>query len=227
MAEELNKRTPPYIPYRTFETFINGLADTSVPGKIDGSLLLNMSGSTRSGLMMALRYLGLVDENDNTKPALEKLAHAKGEERKTQLAAMMSAYGFLPNLDLKRATPAQLAEAIGKEGAGGGTREKAVAFFLRAAEAGGVEVSPHILKRKHAVNGGLRRIKRLPTKRKSDPPPLPPGHERTGTAGAVARTPYEVLMHDIYDPKAMKPGSEEEKAVFTLVRFLKSREVGA
>lgn len=38
------------------------------------------------------------------------------------------------------------------------------------------------------------------------------------------RSPYEVLMPDIYDPKAMKPNSEEEKAIFTLARYLRSKK---
>jgi len=230
MAEEPTKRTPPYIPYKTFENFLNGLAEATVPTQIDNSLLRNMSGSTRSGLVVALRYFGLVDQNSITYPALEKLAHAKADERKAQLAGLLSSsYGFLKNMDLKRSTPQQLAEAIGLEGASGGTRDKAVAFFLKAAEAAGVEVSPHILKRKHSIT--LKRGKRLPGVRKSDgvkprEPKLkvnsnpPPAHLK-------GRTPYEVLMHEIYDPKSMTSGSEEEKAVFTLARFLKSREVGA
>jgi hypothetical protein len=227
MTEDTSKRTPPYIPYKTFDNFIKGLEDTGVPHKIDGSLLRNMSGSTRSGLMVALRYLGLVDENDNIRPALEKLVDSDSEGRKAQLKSLMSAsYGFLSTLDLKRATPAQLADAIGQEGASGGTRDKAVSFFLRVAEDAGIEISAHILKRKHAVSG-LRRVKRLPIKRKGGSESKTPSKPPAMPQGTTTKTPYEVLMHDIYDPAAMQPGSEEEKAVFTLARFLKSREAGA
>jgi hypothetical protein len=43
---------------------------------------------------------------------------------------------------------------------------------------------------------------------------------------AANRTAYDVLMNDIYDPSEMKEGSAEEKAVFTLARYLKSKEAG-
>ena len=41
------------------------------------------------------------------------------------------------------------------------------------------------------------------------------------------RTPYDVLMHDIYDPAGMPEGSSEEKAVFTLARYLKTKGTGS
>lgn len=151
MAEEESKRTPPYIPYKTFDSTLNGLADSAVPHRLDHTLLHNMSGTTRSGLMVGMRFLGLIDDDNNTKPILEKLAHAKGDARKAMLREIVqNSYGFMGTLDLMRATPGTLAEAVGKEGATGGTREKAVAFFLKVAEAAGIEVSPFILKRKHA-----------------------------------------------------------------------------
>jgi len=152
VPEQDGKQTPPYIPYATFDNFINGLGESGVPDQIDSSLMRTLSGSARSGLMVALRYLKLVDENGNTLEALEKLAKAKDAERATVLRALLgNAYGFLRTnrVDVSRATPAQLAEAIGEEGAGGGTRDKAVNFFLKAAEAASMAISPHILKGKH------------------------------------------------------------------------------
>src|SRR5437870_3194978 len=160
MAEAEDKRTPPYIPFKTFENFLNGLADTAVPRKIDNSLLRNMSGSARSGLMVALRYLDLIDADGNTHGMLEKVAHAKGDERKQLFLKIFgNAYGFVVrnSIDLKRATPGELTEAMGAEGATGGTRDKAVVFFIKACEASGFELSPHILARKHGGSGSKRK----------------------------------------------------------------------
>ena len=151
MAEQNGKKTPPYIPYATFDNFINGLGESAVPDKIDSSLMRNLSGSARSGLMVALRYLNLIDEDGNTIGPLEKLAKSQGAQRGEILSVVLAAaYSFLGSgdLDLTRATPAQLAEAIGAEGATGGTRDKAVGFFLKAAETAGIPLSPHILKGK-------------------------------------------------------------------------------
>jgi hypothetical protein len=179
MPEQNGKQTPPYIPYATFDNFINGLGESGVPDQIDSSLMRTLSGSARSGLMVTLRYLKLVDEDGNTLATLEKLAKAKDAARAPILKQLLTdAYSFLTSetrrVDISRATPAQLAEAIGEEGAGGGTRDKAVNFFLKAAEAAGMPISPHILKGKHARATPNRRPKKTSTKppkpkAKSDP----------------------------------------------------------
>lgn len=222
MAEENGKQTPPYIPYATFDNFLNSLAE-GVPDKIDSSLMRSLSGSTRSGLMVALRFLKLVDEEDNTFAALEKLAKAKDANRGPILRDLMEkSYSFLQQdaeegyLDLTRATPAQLAEAIGEEGASGGTRDKAVNFFLKAAEVAGIPISPHILKRKHAT-GSARRARRSSPKAAKKLAAAPHIETRTDTA----RTPYHVLMNEIYNPDDMS--KDQEQAVFTLARYLKTK----
>jgi len=48
-----------------------------------------LSGSARSGLLVALRFLKLIDENDNTLPALEKLANAKDKEKSKLLETLL------------------------------------------------------------------------------------------------------------------------------------------
>jgi hypothetical protein len=226
MADASERRIPPYIAFKSFEAFLNGLAGAPIPRKIDGSLLGGMSASTRSGLMMTLRYFALIDDEGNARPALEKLAHATDDGRRQALRELLSAYRFMGTLDLAHATPAQLAEAIGAEGATGGTREKCVAFFLKAAEAANVAVSAHILKRKHTPAGRRTRPKRAArpmatavvggSKLRHNP-----------LAAEAARSAYDVLMKEIYDPKTMKPNSEEEKAVFTLARYLATKRAAA
>ncbi len=229
MAEGNGRQTPPYIPYSTFDNFLNGLAE-GVPDKIDSSLMRNLSGSTRSGLMVTLRFLNLVDEEDNTFAALDKLAKAKDASRGPILRELMQkSYSFLRQpkddatefkyLDLSRATPAQLSEAIGEEGATGGTRDKAVNFFLKAAEVAGIPISPHILKRKHVrASPTAKRQKRPSHKTKKT------GAQEPDFGSIAPRSAYEILMNDIYDPAEMKEGSAEEKAVFVLARYLKRKE---
>ena len=39
MADEKDTKTPPYIPYKTFTSFISSLEESGVPHQIDFSLL--------------------------------------------------------------------------------------------------------------------------------------------------------------------------------------------
>jgi hypothetical protein len=232
MVDQNGRQTPPYISFATFENFINGLNESGVPDKIDSSLMRTLSGSARSGLMVALRYLRLIDEDNITLAALDKLAKAKSADRSGILREILTqAYGFLNKeapLDLGRATPAQLADAIGEEGATGGTRDKAVVFFLKSAEAAGIPISPHILKGKHARSSPTaKRIKRAVGKKPAAKPSVHSNDNPRDSETRVARSPYDVLMNEIYNPAEMKERSAEEKAVFTLARYLKSKGVEA
>jgi hypothetical protein len=220
MPEQAGKQTPPYIPFATFDNFINGLGESGVPDKIDSSLMRSFSGSTRSGLLVTLRYLKLIDENDNTLASLEKLAKSKNDDRATLLRTILvDAYGFLTRVDISRATPAQLAEAIGEEGAGGGTRDKAVNFFLKAAEAAGMPISPHILKGKHARSATpMRRAKRQvskPTKAKVQRDP--PAHNDNDNSAATKKLSEQVLA--ILDQEEL--ADDVEQSVWILLKYLR------
>ena len=58
------KRLPPYVSYRTFQAFVDGLQQV-IPARIDRSYWgERSSGSTGTQLMSALRFLGLIDVND-------------------------------------------------------------------------------------------------------------------------------------------------------------------
>lgn len=229
MADDKPAKTPPYFPWRTFESATSGFSSSGgVPSKLDRSVLSTMSGSGRSAFLVGLRFLNLLDENSHPLPLLEKYVSAEGESQKPILREILtSAYGFLSDnsFDLTRATASQLSEMMSKEGATSSTREKAVSFFLKAAEAGGISVSPHILKRKHTPSATAK-----PRATKAKKPQVNGTDDRHGVgrddgheAGRRQKSPYDVLMHDIYDPAAMKEGSPEEKAVFTLARFLRAK----
>jgi hypothetical protein len=217
MADEKDTKTPPYIPFKTFSSFISSLEESGVPHQIDSSLLPKMSGSNRSGLMGALRYLGLTSDNNNTNLSLEKLVSAKGPQRSAELKQVLQgAYGFLQDnkLDLKRATPALLSDAIEAEGATGGTKIKSVAFFLKAAKEAGIEVSPHILNRKH-INAAspTKRVKRAKstsgTGVKADQNPMVVTPERKLSEQVLA----------ILDTKGLD--KEVEAAVYKVLKHLR------
>ena len=62
MVNETNrKRLPPYISYRTFRNFLEGLQQ-GIPARIDRSYWGDrFSGSTGTQLLSGLRFLGLID----------------------------------------------------------------------------------------------------------------------------------------------------------------------
>lgn len=223
---------PPYVAYPSFKNMVGGFKEHGLPGRIDRSVLGNFSGIVGSQLMTALKFLGLVDGQNHPQPGLKALVDASGTDQWSPALAkaLREAYGPVFELDLTSASPSQFSERFSKTyPAEGSTLRKSITFFLSAAVDAKVPVSPYIMKNK--------KPRSAPTKRRSSngksaavpggiqAKPEPTTRERAPHEIKVrAKTPYQVLMDDIYDPAAMQAGSEEEKAVFTLARFLKTRE---
>ena len=61
--DDARKPLPPYISFKTFTGFMQKLKETTVPERIDGSVLKNYAGSTAAQLTAALRSLRLIEEN--------------------------------------------------------------------------------------------------------------------------------------------------------------------
>lgn len=142
------KMIPPYLAFRTLATFLEGLK-VGMPQRIDRSIvqMKSVSGTNQSQIMAALEYLHLIDAETGV-PAekLDKLVHAKGEERQGVWKDILaSSYEFIFNdgLDLQTATARQLQETFEQQGVSGHTQRKAVAFFLKAAKEAGLNLSPH------------------------------------------------------------------------------------
>lgn len=150
---------PPYVAFKTFSTFIDRLRP--MPGRIDRSVMQGMSGATQSQLSAALKYLGLVGPGNVPTQLLCELSSAAGKpERAAVLGAMLkTAYPFLyqTGFDLRVATSAQLNERFRETRATGGTLTRCVAFFLAAAKAADLPLSPHIKPSRAATAAGARR----------------------------------------------------------------------
>jgi hypothetical protein len=229
MAEDQpSKSMPAYFPWRTFESTTEGFAASGgVPSKLDRSVLSTMSGSGRSAFLVGLRFLNLVDDDNHPRPLLEKYVAAEGEDKKLILAEILrDAYGFLTDgsIDIKRATASQLSEAMGKAGATTSTREKAVAFLLKALEATGATVSPHILKRKHTPSSSPK--PRTPKPKKSNPGQ--DGAERGDGRGdgfqaaPAAQKPSSMLLEH-FMPNEMD--NETQNAIWTLIKYFKGKDL--
>jgi hypothetical protein len=145
------QRLPPYVSYRTFQNFLEGLQQ-GVPARIDRSYWGDrLSGSTGTQLMSALRFLRLIDANNVPTSQLKMLAQASGDQRAEILQQVATeAFSFLMQgtLDLQSSTYAQLQEAFDNTfELTDGVSRKCVKFFVEMATAAGIPLSPFISKR--------------------------------------------------------------------------------
>lgn len=234
-AGDAKQLAPPYTSFQTIKTVSEMFKEHGLPGQIDRSVLSNLSGSVQSQVLTALRFLGLIGHHDNApREPFKKLVEVHGtDEWPNQLATILrAAYSPIFELKLDTASPAQFNEKFRTTypAADGDTLRKCITFFLNATREANIPVSPYIMKNK--------KPRAASTKRRSPKSKGPVGDNRNSKAGDAAASgsggneggvgstsPYEVLMQKIYDPTDMEPGSDEEKAVFTLARYLKVKEL--
>ncbi len=158
------KALPPYLPYRTFRTFVESLR-VAIPGRIDRSLMGTMSGTAQGQLIAALRYLDLITLQGSPTEKLTRLVNSEGTDRqKTLRDILTSAYTFLfhEGFPLERATVRQLEEKFNTAGASGETVRKCIAFFTAAAKAADLPLSPFIKGARGARGSGGRARRMAP-----------------------------------------------------------------
>ncbi|MCC7001385.1 MAG: DUF5343 domain-containing protein [Gemmatimonadaceae bacterium] len=149
-SPETRAVTPPYLPYKTFTAFLDELKETAVPQQIDPSVMPRFSGTMRTQMRTALRFLGLIEDDGKVNAKMRALVEARGTERWKEMfsATFFDAYGeILANLDMKGGTLHQLKERFRATGVEGSVLIKAVRFFLSAIEETGTKFSPHFLVR--------------------------------------------------------------------------------
>jgi hypothetical protein len=154
--QEQTTAVPPYVPYRTFQTFLEFLLEEGIPGRIDKTVWgTRFSGSSGTQLMTALKVLTLVDADGHPSNELEDLVHAEGDARRGLLRRILERF-YTPvfDLDLARASKGQFHEAFRSFGTKEGVLTKCEAFFIRAAQAAGIELSKRILVGRHGSSKG-------------------------------------------------------------------------
>jgi hypothetical protein len=143
--EKLKVAVPPYLPYKTFRSFLDKFK-VGIPSRIDRGLMGNMSGTAQSRLVATLRYFDLISPNGiPNKDKLPLLVASEGAERQKVLRNILTtSYSFLfsGGFDIKNATARQLAEEFNNAGASGETTKKCITFFMAAAKDAGLEISP-------------------------------------------------------------------------------------
>ena len=176
VTERSRKRLPPYISYRTFRNFIDGLQQ-GIPARIDRSYWgERLSGSTGTQLLAALRFLGFVDTNGIPNDRLKQLVNAKGDKRTELLQEITSeafAFLLLSPFDLQTATYAQLQEIFHYTfQLTGDVSRKCIKFFIALASDAEIPLSPFITKQfrlTHTTTGTKTVTKRASARTKGNP----------------------------------------------------------
>lgn len=146
--EDERKPLPPYIAFKTFLGFIQKLKETTVPERIDASVVRNYSGSVARQLFTALKYLSMTDENGKVTEKLTQLVDAHGSENWKMLLGNSIKESYFPiigDLNLEKATRNQLEEKFRDWGADGDVLQKCMAFYISAVTEAGMAISPHVL----------------------------------------------------------------------------------
>ena len=154
--------TPAYLPYATFLSALENLGTHGIPrtGKLDKTLWDNQSGAIQGQIVIAFRFMGLINEKNEVLPALEPLVKSKGEERKIMLRQLIEErYDSILKLDLLTISTGQLEEAFRKYDVSGSTMERAVRFFVRACQDVGIPISKRVSD-KVRVSSGQKRARR-------------------------------------------------------------------
>ncbi len=169
MVEDRNrKRLPPYVSYRTFRSFIDGLQQR-MPARIDRSYWGdNLSGSNGIQLMGALRFMGLVTADGAPTARLRQLIQAKGAQKAEilkQIASESFAFLLQGPFETQTASYGQLAEVFQKSfNLTEGVTQKCVRFFVAMASESGLPLSPFITKKVRPARSGTG-TKPLPKRR--------------------------------------------------------------
>ncbi len=144
------KTLPPYVTYKTFKNFIQGLK-VGIPSRIDKSLMSTMAGVIQSQMIATLTFLNLIDVHGKPSDKLVNLVNSEGNERLKILKDILhSSYKpiFIDGFDLNTSTSKHLEEQFVKAGTSGDTTRKCLVFFIGMAKDAEIALSPHILQQK-------------------------------------------------------------------------------
>jgi len=146
---------PPYVPYATFTSALDALKNHGIPasGKIDKTIWESQSGSIRGQLILAFRFLGLIDANNHVLPTLPPLVNAASPvERKPLLKKLIEdKYRGIIALNLQTISPGQLDDAFRKLGISGSTLKAATRFFIKACAELGIPIAQRFSERTRAT----------------------------------------------------------------------------
>lgn len=175
MQDDTREGPPPYAPYSSWQQLLDGLK-RNIPARIDNSYLkqYRFNQSTRSMIATALDFFRLVDKQGVPTEKLQTLAQALANGDKSQLRELVenSYRPLLEDIDLSTATPDMLQERFKAERAKGDVVRKCVSFFVALADDTGMQLSPHIHRRRRQPRGPSANSNDTKTVSKSDSKPV-------------------------------------------------------
>ncbi len=224
------KPVPPYVAYKTLNNFLERFKQ-GLPGRIDRGLMGSMSGAAQSQVTTALRYLGMITENNIPTQLMRRYATGQETERQAALGEMlMAAYPFILDTDgsfsLSTATASQLREAFAENTtATGETLIRCMAFLKDAAQDAGFKVSPFILQKKSRTPGVRKRNTVAPSREEKSAErtskEMPPAHHSAAPSfPAQASLLLSGLFQRLPKPGTVWPHDERERWVQTLNNVL-------
>jgi hypothetical protein len=165
MTTTNSKSLPPYVSYRTFWNFLDGL-QAAVPARVDRSFWGDkLSGSTGGQLIAALKYLKMIDGNGVPTLRLKQIVLTKGAQRANLLKQLtQEAYPFfLTELEPANATYAQMEEKLREHfQIAAEVGRKCIKFYIGLAQDGAIALSPFVTRKSKAIrtSNANRKVKR-------------------------------------------------------------------
>ena len=218
MAADDSRVGAVYVGWTTFNNALNNLADT-MPNLIDKTVFPGLAGGVQSQLLSGLKFLGLIGKDNKPSDALRALAVKDEAERKKQmLAVLKGSYGDLFALDLAKTTTGELKEQMEKSyNVTGDTTNRAMRFFISAAEYAGIHLSAHVTGKK-ASNGTTTIRRRRTPRRKGEQPSgktltIPPSGGETKQVDLVSGGTLTLVA----SLGIMSLNQEDRKFVFELI----------
>ena len=145
---------PPYVSYKTVESLIERMEkDGAIPSQIDKSYVTHVPLGCADHLLAAFGWLGLTDDGKPTQ-RLELMVNEPGTRPAIWQQILGERYPGPMGL-AKNATQQQLEAQFKNYKLSTETQRKALSFFLAAAKANGVELSP-LFKAQKAPNGAAQ-----------------------------------------------------------------------
>lgn len=172
MEDNTNDTKAPRWPYTSFKTLLNFIVrleeNKAIPPRIDRSILPGSEGQ-KTQVLAALKFLGLVTDNGDVTPLMQRLVMEEKERPKIIRELLQKHYPAATQLAGVHATSKQLEETF--SGLSGDTLRKAMTFYLHAAK-----YSNHPVSKNFKVPSGFSRKSRTPRPRADTPsaPVTPP-----------------------------------------------------
>lgn len=224
MAENGDGQAAVYVAFTTFKNALDQLAQ-GVPNRVDRSVFPGLSGGVQAQLLAGMRFLGLIDGDGKPQPSLAKVAVLDEPSRKRELRAILEdTYADLFALNLKKTTPAELNEQMAQSyNVSGDTRDKAVRFFLSAAEYAGVPLSQLFEKKRGRTASASTPKRRRGRPKGSSGASAPTRSTGTGATKTVQLTSGgELTLSASIDLFALT--ADDRKFVFDLIDRMDSYE---